>query len=174
MIRLCSEDQQHKSTCSSDWGAELSWKLMQDWEDQNGQLDKGATDQLFNAPYSNIMGCKIILKGHFSAIDQSCYDKCLLKHHFSWFYDNKNKMKPNLKTVFPFICFVALSTSLPMSILSILLSVLIAHFLTCVWPCPSKGFDSIFKSMWYKKKHFISYLYCFKQWNSVCKTAFIQ
>ena len=35
------------------------------WECQNGHPDNGATDQLFNAPFPNLMGHTIIFEGPF-------------------------------------------------------------------------------------------------------------
>lgn len=42
------------------------WKdISRDWESQNGQWDNSATDQLFNVPFPNLMGHKIIFEGPF-------------------------------------------------------------------------------------------------------------
>lgn len=81
------------------------------------------------------------------------------KHHVSWFYCNKNEIKPNFKTVFPFSVFWPCQHRC-------LYIQCRYHSLYCL--CLSFVFPS-----WYKKKHLIGYLYCFNQWNSVCQAAFI-
>ena len=116
----------------------------------------------FNAPFPNLMGHKIILEGPFFSNRPNflMIKQMFVKNYVPWFdYNQKNKFKQN-KTlyVYPFSVFW------PFSKYCLFYNVLDHLCLTL----PFQRFRTIFKSMWYKKKHFIGYLCCF---NHNCRTV---